>query len=212
MQRTITYYFTLISPWSYLGHARFMDLVARHDLAVTWKPMNLGVIFPESGGLPLARRHPLRRAYRDIELQRWRAELGLPLNLRPAYWPIDIGPADRIVIELAQSGANPDSFVRAAFAGLWVAEENLADPAVLAGCLSKGGYDPSLAEAAQSGQTADVYAANSEEALAAGVFGAPTYILDGEPFWGQDRIPLLDQALTSGRDPFRGLDAIPPRP
>ena len=202
--RSVAYYFSLLSPWSYLGHAAFMRVVRAHDVKVVWKPIHLLALFPESGGLPLAKRHPSRRAYRDIELQRWRVERGLPLNLRPAFWPVDVGLADRIVIALAESGADPDSFVTRAFAGLWAEEDNLADEATLGRLLGDAGQDAATALArARSDETAELYAANTREALEAGVFGAPTYILDGEPFWGQDRIALLDGALAGGRAPFR---------
>lgn len=205
-RQTISYFFSLQSPWSYLGHAAFMTVARDRDVEVVWKPINLLALFPESGGLPLAKRHPFRRDYRDIELQRWRIERDVPLKLRPAFWPVDIARADQIIVALAANGADPDPFVRRAFACLWAEDGNLADEATLAGLLEAAGQEaaPYLAQA-RSEAAAGQYAANTEEALAAGVFGAPTYILKGEPFWGQDRIELLDKALTSGRAPFPAL-------
>ncbi len=204
-QRTVQYFFSLHSPWSYLGHAAAMAVMRRHGVQLAWKPVNLLALFPESGGLPLAKRHPLRRAYRDIELQRWRAARDLPLNLRPAFWPVDITLADCAVAALAEAGADPDGFVSRAFACLWAEEGNLADRGTVASLLDAAGHDgPAILARVASGEAARTYDANTRAALDAGVFGAPTYVLDGEPFWGQDRIALLDAALTSGRPPFVG--------
>lgn len=202
-QRTLSYYFSLQSPWSYLGHDALMRLVSRHGLRVAWKPLNLLALFPESGGLPLAKRHPLRVAYRTVELQRWRDLRQVPLNVRPAYWPVDIARADRIVVTLAGSGSDPDPFVRLALAALWAEDRNLADGTVLAHLLASAGLNAGEVLArADSAATLATYGDNLREALSSGVFGAPTYLLDGEPFWGQDRIELLEEALASGRAPI----------
>lgn len=202
-ERTLTYYFSLQSPWSYLGHAAVMDVARRHDLRVAWKPISLPKLFPDSGGLPLAKRHPLRQAYRDIELKRWRLKLGLALTLRPAFWPLDIALADRTVVALAATGSDPDRFVRRGFAGIWADDLNLADEGTIATLLAASGHDAShFLPLAQSEKMAEVYNANGSEALDAGVFGAPTYVFGGEPFWGQDRIGLLEEAIASGREPF----------
>jgi 2-hydroxychromene-2-carboxylate isomerase len=202
MPRPLAYYFTLQSPWSYLGHAEIVALAKRHDLQLVWKPMDILKIFPESGGLPLAKRHPKRQAYRGLELQRWRAERNLPLNLRPKFWPTNIALADCVAVALVERGVDPEPFVAAAFKGFWAEEADVADEDVLAGYLNAGRHDRDVIEAARSDATKAVYERNTRDALDAGVFGAPTYVLDGEPFWGQDRIALLDKALTSGRPPL----------
>lgn len=201
--RTLTYYFTLQSPWSYLGHAAAMDIVRRHGLRLVWKPMNLARVFPDSGGLPLAKRHPKRQAYRDIELQRWRLARQIPLTLRPAFWPIGSSLADRVAVALAER-SDPEPFVRRAFGAVWVEDANLADESTVAKLLASV-EEPAadVLQLAASDEVAEAYERNAAEALDAGVFGAPTYILDGEPFWGQDRLGLLEEALTSGRPAFR---------
>lgn len=203
-QRQVVYCFSLLSPWSYLGHDAFMALARRHDASVAWRPIDLLAIFPESGGLPLAKRHPKRQAYRDIELQRWRARRGVPLKLRPAFWPLNIALADRTVAALTARGTDPDGFVRRAFAGLWAEDLDLADAATLVRLLADAGHGPEVLTEAKAPVTAEIYDRNTREALDGGVFGAPTYLLDGEPFWGQDRLDLLDEALTSGRPPITG--------
>lgn len=202
--RTIGYCFTLISPWAYIGHHLFLAIADRHGARVDYKPMALGEIFPSSGGLPLTKRHPSRQAYRMIELKRWRARRGLDFHLRPAFWPFDVARADRAVIALVTLGRDPAAFVGLAFSGLWEQQLDLADATVIARLLGDAGHDPAeiLAEAGRT-ETGERYRANGNEALAAGVFGSPTYLLDGEPFWGQDRLDFLDEALSTGRDPIR---------
>ena len=205
MTRTVDHYFSMSSPWAYLGHAPFMELATRHGVGVNHKPVFLGNLFTETGGLPLPRRHPARQRYRLIELQRWRERRGLQFQLQPKHWPFDAVLADRFVIAIVASGQDPDRFLRAAFAAIWEEERNLADPLAVAAIAEAAGFDSTtLMERAGSSVTEALYALNLENAVAADVFGSPAYVLDGEVFWGQDRLDLLDDALTSGRAPYRG--------
>ena len=204
MARTIDYYFSMASPWAYLGHGTFMDIARRCGASVNYKPVSLGRVFSQTGGLPLPQRHPARQRYRLVELQRWRARRKEPLNLHPKHWPFDVALADRFIIGIVASGKDPDAFMRRAFAGIWAEERNLADPLVVAELTEGTGLDStSLIEAAGSDMTEAVYALNQENAIEAGVFGSPGYVLDGEVFWGQDRLDFLDEALASGRKPYR---------
>jgi 2-hydroxychromene-2-carboxylate isomerase len=203
MPRTIDYYFSLVSPWAYMGHGPFMDIVQRHGVEVNYKPVFLGRVFAETGGLPLPQRHPARQRYRLVELQRWRERRGLSFNLQPKHWPFDVNLADRFVIAVAVSGRSPDAFLRRAYAAVWEEERNLADPLVVAELAEQAGLDSSaLMDIATGSTTEAIYALNLENAVAGDVFGSPAYVLDGEVFWGQDRLDLLDDALTSGRAPF----------
>lgn len=198
--RRIDYYFSLTSPWSYLGHVRFGDLARRHDLAVAHKPINLPDVFAETGGLPLARRSPARQRYRMLELQRWRIKLAMPFHLKPRHWPFDPRLADGLAIAVVQAGCDPDAFLRRAFAAVWEEQLDLADGRVLTRLAADAGLDADpLLEAAKGADVAARYAANGRAAVVAGVIGAPSYVLDGEVFWGQDRLDLLADALASGR-------------
>lgn len=201
--RAIEYYFTLSSPWAYLGHPALVGIAARHDVAIRYRPMPVRRVFDETGGLPLPKRHPVRQRYRLVELQRWRERRGLPLNLRPLHGSSDIGLADRCVVALIAAGQDPDRFVRLAGGALWAEDKDLADPATLAELLTAAGGPEAALSAASSPEIAARHERNLADALDAGVFGAPTYVLDGEPFWGQDRLELLDDALAAGRAPFR---------
>jgi len=207
MPRPIDYYFSLVSPWAYIGHAPFMEIVRRHDLDVNYKPVFLGRVFAETGGLPLPQRHPARQRYRLLELQRWRDKRRLSFKINPKHWPFDVTLADRLVIAINAAKQDPDGFLRRAFAAVWEEERNLGDPLVLAELAEQAGLDStSLIEMAQGSTAEAIYALNLENAVAGDVFGSPAYVLDGEVFWGQDRLELLDDALASGRPAYRPVD------
>jgi len=203
MPRPIDYYFSLVSPWAYIGHAPFMEIVRRHDLVVNYKPVFLGRVFAEPGGLPLPQRHPARQRYRLVELQRWRERRGLNFNIHPKHWPFDAHLADRFVIAITSSHQDPDPFLRRAHAAVWEEDRNLADPVVISELAEAAGLDSTtLMERALGTTTEAIYALNLENAVASDVFGSPAYVLDREVFWGQDRLDLLDDALTSGRPAY----------
>src|SRR4051795_12294553 len=203
MPRPIDYYFSLVSPWAYIGHAPFMEIVRRHDLDVNYKPVFLGRVFAETGGLPLPQRHPARQRYRLLELQRWRDKRRLSFKINPKHWPFDVTLADRLVIAINAAKQDPDGFLRRAFAAVWEEERNLGDPLVLAELAEQAGLDStSLIEMAQGSTAEAIYALNLENAVAGDVFGSPAYVLDGEVFWGQDRLDLLADALRRGRPSF----------
>ena len=189
--KVIDYYFSPTSPWTYLGHARFAEAAGRHGATINVKPVDYAVIFPVSGGLPLGKRAPQRQAYRLTELARWRAHLELPLTLQPRYFPADATPAAHLICAAAQSARMALS--GDLMAAVWVREENIADMATLSVIAARHGVKD-VAQALERGK--DAFAANTEEALARNIFGAPTYVYAGEPFWGQDRIEFLERALA----------------
>ena len=204
MPRQIDYYFSLQSPWAYVGHKLFRDVVATHGLKVNHKPVVLVDLFSETGGLPLPKRHPVRQRYRLVELQRWRDKRGLKFHLQPANWPFNARLADGLVIAAIEAGHDVDPFLRRAFAAIWEDELNLADAATLIRLADGCGLPGSaLVERSGNDDIGKTYEQNRQDALAADVFGSPAYVLDGEVFWGQDRIELLVDALKSGRAPYR---------
>jgi 2-hydroxychromene-2-carboxylate isomerase len=207
MPRTIDYYFTLASPWAFLGHQAFLDLAKQHGVTVHHKPVDLGEVFPHTGGLPLPKRHPARQKYRILELQRWREARGVALKISPAHWPFAAATANRSIIAVAESGADPGPYTRRAFEGVWVRDEDLTQDATLVGLLNESGHDGArMLAAAKSDAIAAIYAATAQEAVERTVIGSPCYVLDGEVFWGQDRLMLLESALKSGRKAYR-MDA-----
>jgi 2-hydroxychromene-2-carboxylate isomerase len=203
MSRRIDYYFSLVSPWTYIGHRLFLDIARRHGAGIAYRPVLLNEVFSQTGGLPLAKRHPARQAYRMVELQRWREKRRLSFHLWPENWPYDADLANRMVLAVVEAGGDPADLVQKAFARVWETQENLADADVLADVLREAGFDPApILAAANSQEIRAAYERNRLEAIEAGVFGAPAYVLEGEIFWGQDRLELLNDALASGRAPF----------
>ena len=204
MTAHVDYYFSLISPWAYIGHAPFMRIVRRYGVKVTYKPIAAASVFAETGGLPFAKRHPARLRYRILELQRWREKRGLTFSLHPKFWPFDGELADRFVVAIAAAGHDPDPFLRRAFASVWEDEQNLAEEETLialAKSVKLPGHD--LLALAIRPDSKVTYERNVADAIAAGVIGSPSYVRDGEVFWGQDRLDLLADALKSQRQPFR---------
>ncbi|CAN7413163.1 2-hydroxychromene-2-carboxylate isomerase [Bosea sp. LjRoot90] len=204
MSRQIDYYFTLLSPWTYLGHGTFIELARQHGLSVRYRPTPLRSVFDETGGLPLPKRHPVRQRYRVLELQRWRARRGLPLTLFPKFFPYDVSLGDRIVLAVIARGEDPAGFIGEVLADVWAREQNMSQPELILAAAERSGLDTAgLVEAAESEATSRAYKAAIAEAVEAGVFGAPSYVLDDEIFWGQDRLDLLADALARGRAAYR---------
>jgi 2-hydroxychromene-2-carboxylate isomerase len=204
MPRQVDYYFSLASPWAYIGHQPFLDVAKDFDLNVSYKPVVLVDLFSETGGLPLLKRHPVRQRYRLVELQRWRDKRGLNFHLEPTHWPFNGRLADGVVIAALEAGQDPEPFVRRGFPAIWEDQLDLADPAVLTRLADEAGLPgKQLVERSGSEAISAAYEQNRQDALAADVFGSPAYVLDGEVFWGQDRIELLADALKAGRAPYR---------
>jgi 2-hydroxychromene-2-carboxylate isomerase len=204
MPRHVDYYFSFQSPWAYIGHHVFREVARTYDLKVNYKPVLLVELFSETGGLPLAKRHPVRQRYRMMELQRWRDKRGLKFHLQPANWPINMRLADGIVLAAIEGGLDPEPFMRRGFAAVWEDQLNLADPATLIKLADESGLPgKQLVDRSGSDEISVAYEQNRQDALAADVFGSPAFVLDGEVFWGQDRIELLADALKSGRAAYR---------
>jgi 2-hydroxychromene-2-carboxylate isomerase len=194
----IDYYFTPVSPFTYLGHDRFVASAARHGASVEVKPVDMGKVFSVSGGLPLKQRAPQRQAYRLFELRRWREFLGVPLNLQPKFFPVPADLASKWILAAAERGsADALRLCGAIMRAVWVEERDVSDAGTLATIASEQGFDAAtLAARAAAADVAARYETLTQEAIARQVFGAPTYIYRDEPFWGQDRLDFLDRALA----------------
>ena len=191
---TITYYFSLLSPFTYLAGDRLEQIAARHGAQIDYRPVDFLSILPQTGGLPVPKRHPARQAYRLQELKRLSAWSGLPLNLTPAHWPTDSVKASSAVIAVAEGGGDAGALARAFLRACWAEERDIGDAATISAILSELGHDPASLEEAMV-KAADTYRELTEAALAAEVFGAPFYIVGDERFWGQDRLDMLDWHL-----------------
>ena len=197
MSRTVLYYFAPQSPWSYLGHARLVDLLARSRREVAVLPVDYGRIFPQSGGLPLAKRAPQRQAYRLVELKRFAEHLGLALNPQPRYFPVDATPSARLITAVAQQDGMAAAMALAAavLAACWREERDIASDATLAELLEECDLPAERLAESRGADTQTRYDAHTQAAMDAGVFGAPTYVIDGELFWGQDRLDFVARKL-----------------
>jgi 2-hydroxychromene-2-carboxylate isomerase len=198
MAGAIDYYFTVMSPWSYLGHDRLMAIAERHGAAIAVKPVDFGKVFPVSGGLPLAKRAPQRQAYRLTELARWRDHLGIPLNLQPKFGAASGDPAAKWILAAAEGGARPAlDLAGAIMRARWAEERDVADPATLKAVAGALGQDAAaLAARAATPELGARFEACTQEAIDRQVFGAPTYVYADELFWGQDRLDFLDRKLA----------------
>lgn len=197
MEKVVDYYFFANSPYAYLGHRRFGAIARAAGATVRVRPVDAAKIFPISGGLPLAKRAPQRQAYRLVELRRWRDHLGIALNLQPRFFPVATDAASRLIVaadELAP-GASFDLAGRV-LAAVWAEERDIADEPTLVAIANEAGLaGPMLLARSKTDEIQARYEANTQEAIERQVFGAPTYIYRGEPFWGQDRLDFLDRRL-----------------
>ena len=197
MARNVDYYFTPQSPWTYLGHERFARIAKAAGATVNLLPADYGKVFSVSGGLPLGQRAPQRQAYRLVDLARFSNQLKVPLNLKPRFFPVAGDDAARLIIAVNQhDGADAAmKLCGAVFAAVWAQERNIADAAVLQQLLAEAGL---LAERLAQSRSAEIqqqYDSNTRKAIDTGVFGAPSYVIDGELFWGQDRLEFVEHAL-----------------
>lgn len=200
MAKHVDYYVSLNSPWAYLGSRRFEAIAARHKAEVTIWPVDFGSVFAVSGGLPLPKRAPQRQAYRMMELKRWRDHLGVKLTLEPKFFPANEVPAARCVIALREQGRMADAIrlAHAVLAALWSEEKNTGDPATLREIIAACGLDADAVTHAADAPAIDAAReAYTRHAIDQGVFGAPSFVIDGEIFWGQDRLDFVDRKLAA---------------
>jgi 2-hydroxychromene-2-carboxylate isomerase len=201
-QPVIECFYTLSSPWAYFGGPRYYAILHRHGARGVLRPFDFQTVVPRTGGVPIRTRPQARRDYHRIELDRWRKHLGMPLNLEPRYYPqdkpLDNTLATHVVIAAQQAGLDAQRLSHAILTALWAEERNTADRATLVAIAATCGIDalPLFAPETAPAVKAE-FERNSADAGARGVFGSPTYWLDGVPYWGQDRLDFLDRALDT---------------
>lgn len=198
--KRIRYYLAPRSPWTYLGHDRLLEIARRHGAIVEPRPFNLTEIMPQAGGQQLKDRPPQRQAYRLVELQRWSRFLGLPLNLHPRFFPVDENEAARMIVAATESdGAEAGlRLTRAFLRAVWAEERDISDPATMIALGDECGLDGRAVYEARIAAT-PLFDRYTQEAKDLQVFGAPWYEVDGESFWGQDRLEFVERALAGTR-------------
>ena len=199
MSLTIDYYFAPQSPYTYLGHQRFAEIARAAGAKVNVLPIDLGgKIFPISGGLPLAKRAPQRLAYRLVELKRFGEFLDQPINLAPKFFPVAGDDAAKLIIAVDLHDGSDAAMALAGtiLRGVWANERNIADIHELAALLAETGLPARRLDDSRAAAVQTRYESDTQRAVDAGVFGAPSYVIDGEIFWGQDRLDLVQRRLA----------------
>jgi 2-hydroxychromene-2-carboxylate isomerase len=192
----IDYYFATISPFTYLSGTQLESIAQKHGATITYKPVDIMGLFGRTGGIPPKDRHPNRQEYRLQDMRRRAIVAGLPLNLKPAFWPTNPAPSSYAIIAAQAAGGDVGKLVNALTRSCWADEKNIAEDDVIRACLHEAGFDPALSDSGLLNGS-ETYSANLEEAVAKGVFGAPFFITDtDERFWGQDRLDDLDRHLA----------------
>lgn len=193
----IDYYFSLNSPWSYMGSARLAKIAKAHGTTVNVEPVNTGNVFAQTGGLPLPKRSPERQAYRMMELTRWRKVLDIPLVLEPKHFPYDESEGVRLLLAAKREGGDAHALATELMRALWELDQDPADPAVQDEAAKRAGLDAAQLREALSLEDAMAHRDQAtKDAIAKGVFGVPTYVIDGEIFWGQDRLDFVERKLA----------------
>jgi len=193
----IDYYFATISPFTYHAGQRLEAIAAKHGVSVTYKPLDIMALFARTGGVAPKERHPNRMDYRAQELQRAAKKSGLAMNQQPAHFPTNMAPSSYAIIAAQNvGGGDMGKLVHSVLRACWAEEKNVADEEVIKACLDGAGFDAALADTGLLAG-AETYARNLEEAVNAGVFGAPFYVVDdGTLFWGHDKLEDLDLHLA----------------
>ena len=192
--RTIDYFFSVLSPFTYLAGDELERIAKRRNASIAYRPMDIMALFGRTGGVPPGKRHVSRQTYRIQDLARTAKLNGLPINLSPAHWPTDPAPASLAIVNAAASGRSPGALVREILRSCWALERDIADPETVRQCLEAAGL-PADCASDDSGEAMQAYLANTEEAEARNVFGSPFYVVEDQLFWGQDRLHHLDAWL-----------------
>jgi 2-hydroxychromene-2-carboxylate isomerase len=193
MSAPIDFYFACVSPWSYLAIDELKRISEAHGRTVNYKPTDVGRSWREAGaGQPLGNRPQILQDYRLVELPRWAKWRGTELNSHPKHFPAPFQLSSHTIIAARQTGADVYPLTRALMRGCWVDELDIADPDTVAKLADDVGLDgAALLSAAESQAVADEMSANTDEALAAGAWSVPSFVVDGEVFFGQDRLEMI---------------------
>lgn len=196
----IDYYFWMNSDWAYLGADRLLALSRRHGVPIRYLPVDLPDVYARTGGVLLGRRAPERQAYRVTELRRWCRKLGIHVNPTPSHMCPNADQASRIALAAIAGGLDVHSLHKAVLKAEWCDERDISDPATLAAILAEEGLDAQalMAHADEPDIEAE-YRRNTDAAVACGVFGSPSYVYEGELFWGQDRLEMLEEAIAASQ-------------
>jgi 2-hydroxychromene-2-carboxylate isomerase len=198
MSGSIDFWFDFSSPYGYMMAERIEALAERHDREVNWHPFLLGAIFKHTGGQPLPSQ-PMKGPYAQVDLARSARFLGLPFTM-PEAFPVSTHQAARIYYWLhVHKPELGKDFALAAFRTYFVDGRDISQMDVLQDvCAHLGVTAEQVAEATSDEAVKSRLREVCDTAIASGVFGSPFVIIDGEPFWGVDRLPQIDHWLEDG--------------
>ena len=200
MTQHIDYYFWMNSDWAYLGADRLRDIAQAQNVEIRFKPVDLPDVYSRTGGVLLSQRSPERQAYRIIELERWCKKLGISVNPTPAYMCPNADLASCIVIAADREGLDVHELYKAILRAEWCEEQDISEPQTLREIVQAQGLDASfLMEKAKQDDVVAAYRTYTDEAVSAGVFGSPSYVFNGELFWGQDRLEMLEEVIAEAK-------------
>jgi len=194
----IEYFYSLASPFTYLGSEKFQSIAKKYNAEIVEKPCDLvGGIFSKTGGVPVPQRSPQRQKYRLDELKRWSEFLNIKINVKPKFFP----PTNPHIPATYTIAANllgvKVFFGHELLKKLWIEEQDISNEKNIELISKQFKIDfKALSSLAKSEKVSKIYSDNTEEAIKKNVFGAPTYIFNSELFWGQDRLEFLDRALN----------------
>ena len=193
----IDYYLFPLSPFSYLAGLELEAVAARQGATISYKPVQLFRIFAEVGTAQVKDRHPSKQSYRLKDIERLAQARNMPLNLRPRHWPTNPIPASAaIVAAQAAGGGDLGALVHGFLRAVWAEERDIAEDETVRALLGDAGFEPGVADRGLL-TAVETVERNTDEAVRRGVFGAPSYVVGEEVFWGQDRLPLLEAHLAA---------------
>ena len=195
----IDYYLFPLSPFSYLAGLGLEEVAARQGATISYKPVQLFRIFAETGTPLVKDRHISRQKYRLQDLARVARANGLPINPTPRHFPTNPVPASAAIISAQAEGGDVGPLVHGFLRAVWAEERDIADDEVVRDILATAGFDPALADRGLL-TAVETLERNTDEAIRRYVFGAPSYVVGEEIFWGQDRLPLLEAHLANLAD------------
>ena len=194
----ITYYYAAYSSYAWLGSAKLLEISAATGRQIEHRPVDLHRVMAAAGSTSFAERSlNFRNYFFNRELERWAEHRGLPtLGRRPTYHHLGYDLANRVLVAALSQDLNIDPLAHAFLTGHWQADANLADAAVLVEISDAAGFDGAgLLAAAGSDDVMRQYDRFTNQAIEDRVFGSPTYIVDGDIFYGQDRLEMLERAI-----------------
>ena len=198
MGQTVECFYTLSSPWMYLGGPQLSDILKRHGATLLLKPYDFRLVIKHTGGIPLRTRPEPRQDYHALELDRWSRHLNIPIKLKPKHYPpSDQRQAGRMVMAAQGRGLDAMALSQALLRALWVEDRDIADPRVRVAIAEEEGLPGEALHREEESPSIDAeWDRNNQDAVQRGVFGAPTFFCGDLWLWGQDRLFFLDKHLA----------------